>query len=483
MGELSTQFDYEKVKELVPKDDCDFKRKYEDPAKGSNIDSEVQQIQELWDGLNKEIEKLNREYAIVNLSGNTVVLHETTNPITGQPDVEFSKVEHFHHYHANQLLRKGQKDKISISRLWFVSPLRRQYQGVIFNPDPNTNFDGYYNLYHGFGVEPQKGDWSLMRNHIKEVVANDDPAVDKYIMAWSADVFQNAGGQKPGVALVLRGLQGVGKGAFASNLGKIAGNHYIHVSDPEQFTGRFNSHLKDKLLVFVDEGLWAGNKALEGKVKAYITEEFCLIEPKGVNSFPVKNHMRFIIASNNDWVVPAGLDERRMFVLDVNPKYQRNHGYFKKLFNQMDAGGREAMLYDLLEYDYSKVNLKEFPRTEALLDQMLRSASITHRFWFEKLMEGCLMSEDTLWTGHVSTDLFYDEYIEYSKKIGRKYTSDKRQFGKELKQLCTQIKKIRPALSDGTRQYEYAFPDLDECRIRFEEKVNMEIDWNELYDQ
>jgi hypothetical protein len=104
MGELSTQFDYEKVKELVPKDDCDFKRKYEDPAKGSNIDSEVQQIQELWDGLNKEIEKLNREYAIVNLSGNTVVLHETTNPITGQPDVEFSKVEHFHHYHANQLL-------------------------------------------------------------------------------------------------------------------------------------------------------------------------------------------------------------------------------------------------------------------------------------------------------------------------------------------------------------------------------------------
>ena len=80
-------------------------------------------------------------------------------------------------------------------------------------------------------------------------------------------------------------------------------------------------------------------------------------------------------------------------------------------------------------------------------------------------------------------NLSLEKKIEYSKKIGLKYASDKRQFGKELKQLCAPMKKVRPALSDGTRQYEYAFPGLDECRIRFEERVNMEIDWNEPYDQ
>jgi hypothetical protein len=64
----------------------------------------------------------------------------------------------------------------------------------------------------------------------------------------------------------------------------------------------------------------------------------------------VKNFIRLIVASNNDWVVPAGLEERRFFVLDISDKYMQNHEYFKKLFDQMDNGGREAMLHDLLQF-------------------------------------------------------------------------------------------------------------------------------------
>jgi phage/plasmid-associated DNA primase len=138
----------------------------------------------------------------------------------------------------------------------------------------------------------------------------------------------------------------------------------------------------------------------------------------------------------------------------------------------MDNGGREAMLYDLLQYDYSKVNLREFPRTEALLDQMLHSASSIEKFWFEKLQESS-------WTERVAIEEFYDEYLDYCQKMGLKYPSDKRQFGKELRRLCPAMKRGRPALSDGSRQYEYAFPKIDECRLQFEQHVEISINWDE----
>jgi hypothetical protein len=484
MGELTEQFDYERVTELVPKDDRDFEREYKEPAEKDD----ASKLHELWDRINDEIEQINKEYAVINLSGNAAVLNEVVKPTTNQPDVEFSRISDFHHFFANQLVQnpakgKGQKERVSISKLWFASPSRREFKGVVFNPDANKKFDGYYNLYRGLAVKPKKGDWSLMDQHIKEVIANNFSPVYYYIKAWLAQMVQEPGGQRPGVALVLRGGQGVGKGIFATNFGMIFGSHFIHIQNQKHLTGNFNQHLKDKLLVFVDEGFWAGDKSQAGVLRGLITEDKIIIEPKGVNAFDIDNHMRFIIASNNSWVVPAGLDERRMFVLDVSSKYQRDYDYFKALVGQMDNGGREAMLYDLLEYDYHSVNLREFPRTEALLDQMLRSASITHRFWFEKLMEGCLMPGETYWTGNVSTDLFYNECIEFSKKIGLKYASDKRQFGKDLKHVCPTMKKVRPVLSDGTRQHEYMFPGLDECRIRFEQRINMEVDWNEPYDQ
>ena len=67
------------------------------------------------------------------------------------------------------------------------------------------------------------------------------------------------------------------------------------------------------------------------------------------------------------------LHERRFCVLDVDSAHQSDHPDFAALMQQMENGGREAMLHELLEYDYSDINLREPPATEALLDQKLLS--------------------------------------------------------------------------------------------------------------
>ena len=48
---------------------------------------------------------------------------------------------------------------------------------------------------------------------------------------------------------------------------------------------RFNQHLKDALLVFVDEGFWAGDKTAEGILKGMVTEKYFMCEPKGKDAF------------------------------------------------------------------------------------------------------------------------------------------------------------------------------------------------------
>ena len=53
----------------------------------------------------------------------------------------------------------------------------------------------------------------------------------------------------------------------------------------------------------------------------------------------MKNHIRLMVASNNDWVIPAGPEERRFCVLDVSDRHTQDHEYFKPLFDQMDNGG------------------------------------------------------------------------------------------------------------------------------------------------
>jgi phage/plasmid-associated DNA primase len=293
-----------------------------------------------------------------------------------------------------------------------------------------------------------------------------------------AQLVQEPGGDRPGTSLVLRGKQGTGKGCFATQFGRIFGTHFLHITNQKQLTGRFNSHLKDALLVFCDEGIWAGDKSAEGVLKGMITEDLIMVEPKGKDPFAVKNHIRLIVASNNNWVIPAGLEERRFFVLDVDDKYMQNKDYFKALFEQMDNGGREAMLKDLLEYELMGFDLRTFPRTKALTDQILNSMNSVGKFWFDRLKDGSLGTIEDGWSGKVESEALYNHYLDFAGKIGDRYKVSESQFGKEIRDLCPEVvrKRMKRDMSQE-KVYHLLFPSLEECRKLLESKVKNEIDW------
>jgi len=441
--------------------------------------------------IDPKIEKLNRTHAVVTMNGSTVVLNEERDE-KGRPTISFSSFADLRNRYSNKKVSIPAGDgfeQIPLGSYWLDHKDRRQYDRLAFAPG-GTVPDNVYNLYRGLAVEPVKGDWSKMARHIFQIICGGDRKVFRYLLAYLARMVQDPGGDRPGVALVLLGEQGTGKGEFVRSLGALFGIHFLHIASQQQLTGRFNMHMMNCLLLYVDEGFWAGDKTAEGVLKALITEPTIAVEPKGRDLFSVDNHLNIIFSSNNDWVVPAGLEERRFLVLKVSSERRQDHEYFKGLRAQMGQGGLEAMLYSLLTLDISKVNLRQVPRTQALLDQIVHSLDSVGAFWFETLKEGDFprgrrFKEEYTWNGSLfgnwfGTNLLYIAYVCYCEDRGLQRKDSREIFAKRLKKLCAGMQPHRrPSQEDKARTSGYFFPELDLCRQAFERAVNIRVPWEE----
>ncbi|MBF0378768.1 MAG: toprim domain-containing protein [Desulfamplus sp.] len=420
----------------------------------------------------KIVDEFNAEYAVTWMGSRCAVLKEELNPHTGCKDIDFTSEIDLKKYFANRVVPNPDdpKKEMCIVDYWLKSPDRRQYKKVVF--EPGRDMPGYYNLWTGFPVEPKQGDWSLFRDHIFNIIVNGKESEFKWVMDWIARMVQDPGGDRPGVAIVLRGNKGTGKGIFVNTIGRLLGSHYLQLAQQNHLVGRFNHHLKNKILVFADEGFFAGDKQSEGAIKHMITEPELIIESKGKDAITVRNCINLVIASNNNWVVPAGEKERRFYVTEISNAKQQNHEYFKAISDQMRNGGLEAMLYDLLRWKYDFQHLLNPPRTEALLEQIEYSMSTIEKFWYSKLQDGALHQDHADWRGEISCKEFHDHYLEFATTVKERFPIDSNNFGKQLRKLCNSVetKKIN---SGGLNFRIYRFPTLEQCREEFEGKLGM----------
>lgn len=268
---------------------------------------------------------------------------------------------------------EGNVKLIPLGDFWLSSPARRQFLRVMFRPGEEPEVNGCYNLWQGFGFDAEAGDWSLMKAHIRDVLAGGDPVAEDYILRWAAYAVQNLSGPQ-GVVLAFRGGKGSGKGTFARALADLFGQHGLHIASSDLLTGRFNGHLEDCCLVFADEAIRPGDNDAESRLKGLTTEPVLALEAKGRDARPVRNHLKIVMASNEDWIAPASWDERRYAVFDVSHKRVGDKRYFDQLNAQLGAGGRAAMLADLLAMDLGDWRPGDaIPDTEALRAQKERS--------------------------------------------------------------------------------------------------------------
>lgn len=463
----------------------DLRGEFEGPAKSNGKARKGPTLDELAAmrrTLDARILELNERHAILMLGGRCVVMNEIVDPVFGRPDISFSNIADFKAWYGTDLVQvpgeRGSK-LMPIAHAWLQSPERRQHKGIVFSP--GGDIEDHYNLWKGFAVEPRQGDWRRCNEHIHEIICAGNDRNYDYLLDWMARLVQDPGGTRPGVSIVLKGGRGVGKGTFVDEMfGRIFGSHFLQVMSAHHFTGRFNQHLKDCLLLFVDEGFWAGDKSAEGLLKGMITEFTIWIEPKGKDQFKVKNHINLIIASNNEWIIPAGFDERRFLMLEVSDGHKQDHAYFEKIKEELAAGGREAMLYDLLRRDISGVNLRAVPTTRGLTEQKLFSSDSVTKFWQSRLSEGLVFREDIHWEDPIEaeTQKLYDDYVKFARNLGFTRIEDDAIFSRTLRRICPGIRGPRRVTgANGKRIRVVELPCLDDCRSDFDRIIGDRSEW------
>ncbi len=434
------------------------------------------------------ISKMNRKHAVMLGESGKNILTEYINE-DGKLDIRFTTAAGLKQDYRNKdkiSVWKDEKPKpLSQDQYWLDHPNRREYLGVIFSPTKTTG--KFYNLWRGWAVDPQEGDCSLYLNHIREVIADGKEDRYKYILGWMAHAIQQTD-RKPGTAIVLRGKQGTGKGQFVQHFGELFGRHFLQVTQQRHITGNFNAHLKDALLVFSDEAFWGGKNDVAGTLKAMVTEEKSLLEFKGKDAYQVNSYIRLIIASNNEWVVPTGAEERRFFTIDISEKYMQNHDYFRKLDIQMRTGGWQALMSYLQNYDLSDFNIFIFPKTKALLSQKLQGLDDIPSFWHERLQSGKQLPKDIEWRDVVVAGDLYDAFKSIFPRSYDGSRGLETAMGKYIKDIFNgKVKKsdrtIRAENDFGkvvTKKAKcYSFPDLKTCQKMYEDYLGQPIEWEE----
>ena len=65
----------------------------------------------------------------------------------------------------------------------------------------------------------------------------------------------------------------------------------------------------------------------------------------------------------------------------------QNKKYFSAIATQLNNGGYEALMHYLMNYKYDEADLRDVPKTEALLEQKLQSLNHEQQWWLEVLQK------------------------------------------------------------------------------------------------
>jgi len=445
-----------------------------------------------------ELRELNDRHAVIaSLGSKCRVIAREWDHAFDRTKIIYQAFEDFRNRYMNRQVQIGMKNDVPqympLGKWWLEHPRREQFDTMVFVPGRET--PNAFNLWQGFNCVAKPGDCSLFLEHVKENLCRGNQEHYDYFMQWMAAAVQRPD-QPAGVAIVLRGKQGTGKGVFSKAFGHLFGQHFLQVTNSKHLTGAFNSHLRDCVFLFADEAFYAGDKKNEAILKGLITEEQLMIEAKGIDAEFGRNYLHIVMASNSEWVIPVDMDDRRFFVLDVSDARKEDHEYFSAIMNQLNDGGYEGLLNYLLNYDILGFSFTEAPKTDALAEQKALNLSPEEAWWYDKLQEGILLPRQEEWECVVIKEELFLDYVEFVKRPGSQLWQSrctKTRMAKFLgrflplgyprtRQISITPDKDSPnvGLRVNTRPMCFVFPTLQECRDNWDTLMRCKTPWQDV---
>jgi hypothetical protein len=383
---------------------------------------------------------------------------------------------------------------------WKACRERTTYNGLCYLPCPITEAPEltvmkqgkpYFNMFRSWQITPRPGRWELLEWHLRHAICGSIEEEYEYLLDWLTHLFQFPY-EKPGVALVLQGGRGWGKSIFLQELCQRLGPHAFIAGNNRLLTGNFNHHMRNKLLLVIEESFWSGNHRDRGILQHIVTDPVTGYEQKGVDPEAGLSFLRVVLITNEDWAVPAATDERRYFpptlsdvakqqkLLDLQSGNTTNH-YFIRLQTELKNGGLEAFIDYLSHRKMDRDVVRAVPTTTKLREQKAMSLDWVDKWLHIALTDGVIRSKAygvSLLTdsgGYVNSLILFDSLREFAP--AQVLNSDRgvqTAFGMRIKKIFKAGAIVKKRAADGVY---YQFAALPEIRTQFETYSGIDVDW------
>lgn len=245
--------------------------------------------------------------------------------------------------------------------LWKESEYRNRFRKQNFLPDqqaPNDILNTFTGFKYETDLENKDCDEELIKpllDHLK--FALNDEKQYEYVLKWIAHIRQNPS-KKTNVAIVLYGIQGIGKNCIVDCfLNSIFKGYCASVSESD-IDEKFNGIFESKLVICGDE-IKGNSRHDADRLKDLITNPQVKINKKNINAYTLNNYSNWFFTTNHS--VPMKIEEsdRRYNLIEANTEI-KPASYFKTLYSLIEQP--EVLM--ALDTFLKSINLKDFNPTE-----------------------------------------------------------------------------------------------------------------------
>lgn len=295
--------------------------------------------------------------------------------------------DRFSTHYANRSIDLGtaQKPKpVPLGQAWIQHPLRREATCIRMAPNqPEDLSDGAINSWRGFDVVPVSGDIKPFIKLFKRQIPNREDR--KYVLHWMANLFQNPAGRSFTSIVMWSRVQGTGKNLMWESIGNLFNDRHYTLVSQEVFDDSFTEWKANRVFVICDEVSSTEKRTTADRIKGWITSSSNAINTKNEPKFTQPNLIKYVFLSNHPDAVFLDDNDRRFFVVEVSQGRLPEQDA-QEFVRWRDQGGREALLYFLLNLDISNFNPMTPAPMSSAKQEMIEDNKSDFERWFENIL-------------------------------------------------------------------------------------------------
>jgi hypothetical protein len=311
---------------------------------------------------------------------------------------------------------------------WRADSNRRVVDSFVYKM-PNECSRNECSLFVGFDYkkitdavpDDKREDAIAIFKDILSAICNDEQSVIEYVLKSMAQMLLKPF-EKTGVLIAFASaFQGSGKDTIMLILKKIIGdNHTAHYTSTEAYWEKHDTNQEGAIFTYLEEACSNLNKAKSNELKARITSDTIMINPKGVKGYSVLNVSRQWMTTNE--AEPFKIEENDRRGLLIAPNARCVNYNWASIYSKILTPVYIKAVGEYLEsIDITGWNPRVFPETNIKKEMKLLSKS-TETLFFEEW-------KSTEW---VTSKEVYNAYKDYCIENSLPYCQTLISFGKKI---------------------------------------------------